>query len=130
MLGSAHLSRWGQRVVAGILLVLYSLLLLLPLAAASPERSMSRMACCRTGKKCCCRKTSPANAVFSDRSCGGQCGQTASASKLAIGLFYPARLEGAQDWPAADLVARRDDQIVTAISAFNLRQRPPPLPFA
>ncbi|MBN9661958.1 MAG: hypothetical protein J0H49_27425 [Acidobacteria bacterium] len=130
MLGSTHLSRWGQRVVAGTLLLLYSLLLLLPLAAASPERSMSGMACCRTGKKCCCRKTSPANAILSDKSCGGQCGQTASATKLAVELFHPALPEDAQDWPAADLVACSDVRIVTAVSAYSLQQRPPPLTFA
>lgn len=130
MLGSTHLSRWGQRVVAGTLLVLYSLLLLLPLAAASPERSMSGMACCRTGKKCCCRKTTPANAILSDKSCGGQCGQTASATKLAVELFHPALPDDAQDWPTAGLVGRTGFRIVTAFSAFSLRQRPPPLTLA
>ncbi|QOY86835.1 hypothetical protein [Paludibaculum fermentans] len=127
MLGSTHLSRWGQRVVAGTLLVLYSLLLLLPLAAASPERSMSGMACCRTGKKCCCRKTSPANAILSNKSCGGQCGQTASATRLAAELFPPAIPDDSQEWPAAGLIAGRAVRTVTTASAFSLRQRPPPL---
>ncbi|MGJ5815452.1 hypothetical protein [Paludibaculum fermentans] len=130
MLGSAHHSRWGQRVVAGTLLALYSLLLLLPLAAASPERSTSGMACCRTGKKCCCRKTSPANAILSDKSCGSQCGQTASATRLGVDLLLCSPRADAPQWLTSTFVTVAAAVAVPSVETYSLQQRPPPTSFA
>lgn len=126
MLGSTHNLRWGQRVVAVTLLALYSLFLLIPLAAASTEPAMGPMACCRSGKKCCCRKKSPPNAILSDKSCGGQCGQTAVTAKLTVELF-PAATPAAQPALAAlTLAAGPTRHHAQRLGPHSLRQRPPP----
>ena len=126
MLGSTHHSRWGQRVVAGLLLVLYALLFVLPLAAAAPESRMGRMACCRPGKKCCCRRNAPANAIVSGKACGGRCDQSAAVAKVALELFPVAVPAAAPELRVATSVSPSDDPFVVCGAAYSLRQRPPP----
>jgi len=117
--------RWVRGLQAVSLSVLFCLLSLAPLAAASAAGASH----CGSLTKCCCRKAHRTNGpAISTRACQSHCGQMApvsggvTAGTPAHRFFDEPVLQARA---ALHLGSQRAD---TAAPSESLRQRPPPSP--
>jgi hypothetical protein len=114
--------------VALSLACLFALANLAPLMAAQASPASAEMACCRNHRKACCRKpaSTPTGPAFSSRPCAGDCAKVTLGGVAAIGLA-PVAITPHSVLFSADEIALEAAPALSAATAFQLHQRPPPV---
>ena len=86
--------RWARGITSVCFALVLCLGSLAPLAARALDAT-GTMACCRTKRQCCCRKSHSADTSpsISARSCGSNCSQAPGVHALVAGIL-PRRAAG------------------------------------
>jgi len=128
MLLSTMRSGWRSLATFGLMLGI----LLQPLVAYAAFLSaapVGEKACCRTGARCCCRKTPATGPTVSSNACGAGCGQ------LLPGHVRPLQAVARQSVPLSGFIDSDIEPGEIAVGAIQSQtslersQRPPPARF-